>query len=342
MADDRSESQSTSPSDTPWTTRKLLAWITSRLEKSSIDSPRRSAEMLVSGAIGCDRLRLYMEPERISSDAERETLRDWVTRATRHEPIQYLVGEGWLHGRAYEVDSSTLIPRPSTETLVEHASKILESVPGATILEIGIGAGCVTVSILDALDRPGRAESRRKAAAVADALPFKKEDQDQAQEPPSQAKVAVTPAKVVAIEIVPEAVELARRNLTRHGVIDRVDLRVGSLYEPLDEGHVNTFDLIVSNPPYVSDAEWARCDTNVKDFEPETALRGGVDGLDVIRPLVAHSPNYLKSGGWLAIEIQHDQGPAVAALCTDVGLSSIVVHKDHEGHDRIVLAQKSD
>ena len=174
MPDDRSESQSTSSSDTPWTTRKLLSWITSRLEKSSIDSPRRSAEMLVSGAIGCDRLRLYMEPERISSDEERTVLRDLVTRATRNEPIQYLVGEGWLHGRAYEVDSSTLIPRPSTETLVEHASKVLASVDGAKFLEIGIGAGCVTVSILDALDRPGRAESRRKAAAIADALPFQK------------------------------------------------------------------------------------------------------------------------------------------------------------------------
>ena len=295
--------------------------------------------MLVSGAIGCDRLRLYMEPERISSDEERSILRDLVTRATRNEPIQYLVGEGWLHGRAYEVDSSTLIPRPSTETLVEHASKILETVVGARILEIGIGAGCVTVSILDSLDRPGRAESRRKAAAIADALPFQKANQDQAEETADSTEVKNTPAEVVAVEIVPEAAELAKRNLSRHGVLDRIDLRVGSLYEPLEAHHQNAFDLIVSNPPYISDEEWARCDPNVKDYEPETALRGGVDGLDVIRPLVAQAPEYLKSGGWLAVEIQHDQGSEVTELCTKAGLASVVVQKDHEGHDRIILAQ---
>ena len=297
--------------------------------------------MLVSGAIGCDRLRLYMEPERISSDEERDILRDLVTRATRNEPIQYLVGEGWLHGRAYEVDSSTLIPRPSTETLVEHASKLLETVAGARILEIGIGAGCVTVSILDALDRPGRAESRRKAAAIADALPFQKANEDTTEEISEPNEPDVIPAEVVAVEIVPEAAELAKRNLLRHGVLDRTDIRVGSLYETLESHHRNSFDLIVSNPPYISDEEWARCEPNVKDYEPETALRGGTDGLDVIRPLIAQASDYLQAGGWLAIEIQHDQGPAVAALCKDSGFTSVGVHKDHEGHDRVALAQWS-
>ena len=113
-----------------WTTRKLLDWIANRLEEAGVDAPRVCAELLVSAAIGCDRLRLYMEPERVAGEDERERLRDWVRRASSHEPVQYLVGETTFNGRAFEVDRSTLIPRPSTLALVEH----MESVTGRTVV----------------------------------------------------------------------------------------------------------------------------------------------------------------------------------------------------------------
>ncbi|MEE2895514.1 MAG: hypothetical protein VX726_07185 [Planctomycetota bacterium] len=98
--------------DGPWTTRRLLQWIRTHLESRRIDSPRVCAELMVAAAIGSERLRLYMEPDRHASDEERDLLRDWVRRASRHEPVQYLVGEAWFHGLRFEVDSSTLIPRP--------------------------------------------------------------------------------------------------------------------------------------------------------------------------------------------------------------------------------------
>ena len=323
--------------DQVWTTRKLLEWISTRLEDAGVDAPRVCSELLVSSALGCDRLRLYMEPERVASNSERDRLRDWVRRAGNHEPVQYLVGETTFNGRAFEVDRSTLIPRPSTETLVEHASHALEGVNGARILEIGTGTGCIIASLLDALDRPSRAESRRLEALKADQLPF--QDQDDAAQPPDPMPEVMVEATAVATDVVPEALDLAGRNLRRHGYQQRVDLRIGALFEPLQDHEFGGFDLLVSNPPYVSDAEWAKCAANVREYEPERALRGGKDGLDIIKPLFANASGVLKPGGYVAVEIQYDQASAVTALLPDAALDFVAVHQDHEGHDRVLIAR---
>jgi release factor glutamine methyltransferase len=145
-----------------------------------------------------------------------------------------------------------------------------------------------------------------------------------------------TAAIVVATELIPAAAELARRNIARHGLSDHIEVRVGSLYEPLREEELGSFDLLVSNPPYVSDAAWAECDANVRLHEPETALRGGVDGLDVTRPLVAGAGDWLRKAGLLVIEIQHDQAEPVVRLFEAAGFGSTEVHLDFEGHARVV------
>ena len=207
------------------------------MDEHDVDAPRVCAELLVSAALECDRLRLYMEPERVASAEERELLRDWVRRASTQEPVQYLVGETWFHGRAFAVDRSTLIPRPATEALVEHASHAIQGRDGARILEIGTGTGCVVMSILDAMDRPSRAEARRMAARRADQLSLQHQEVPEVQEP-AQEQESSNPATAVAIELVPEALELARRNLQRYGYDSRVDLRVGSLLEPLGAGEL--------------------------------------------------------------------------------------------------------
>lgn len=337
MSTPTSSSESHDPVGAVWTTRKLLDWIASRLAEHEVESPRVCAELLISAALGCDRLRLYMEPERVASAQERDMLRDWVRRASAQEPVQYLVGETWFHGRPFEVDRSTLIPRPATETLVECAIDLIREVDGARMIEIGTGTGCVTAAILDGLDRPSRAEARRKAAAIADQLPFQAGEVPEVPTDPAE----VNPATAVAIELVPEAAELARRNLQRHGFDSRVEIRVGSLFEPLMAEDHGTFDLLVSNPPYISDAEWEKCDANVREFEPEVALRGGQDGLDLIRSLIAGASKVLKQGGWLALEIQYDQAGVITALLEEAGLSFVAVHQDHEAHDRVIIARRS-
>ena len=311
------------------------------MESHGVDSPRPCAELLLTAVIGCDRMRLYMEPERVASDQERETLRDWVSRAAAHEPVQYLVGEAWFHGRLYEVDRSTLIPRPATEVLVDQSVAAVRDLDGPNILEIGTGTGCVITSILDALDRPNRAASRRKAAAIADGLVFESESKDEdSEETTTEEEPEFNPATAVAIELVEEAVELARRNIDRHGFAERVDIKQGSLFEPLTAADRGRFDLLVANPPYVSDSEWERCEPNVRDYEPESALRAGADGLAIIKPLVEGAVKAVRSGGVVAIEIQYDQGPAVAALFQSAGLTDVEVHKDLEDHDRVVVGRR--
>ncbi len=333
-------------SDDAWTTRRLLAWIRGHLAERGVDSPRVCAEMLVSAAIGAERLRLYMEPDRPASDAERLLLRDWVRRASTHEPVQYLVGEAWFHGLRFEVDASTLIPRPSTETLVEVGAARLGRIERPVrILEPCTGTGCVAVALLRLLDRPHRAASRLREADEAVRADVARlvaaAGGDPAEMPPGTdgAEIAVLPgeqATVVATELVPAAASLASRNITAHGLGDRAEVRVGSLYEPLADREAGSFDLILSNPPYVSDAEFAKCPPNVKDHEPATALRGGADGLDVVRPLIAQAKRWLRPGGAIAIEIQYDQAAAVRRLLEDGGFGDVQVRRDADDCERVV------
>lgn len=335
-----------------WTTRRLLRWIQAHLESRDIDAPRVSAEMLVAAAIGAERLRLYMEPERVASDEERETLRDWIRRAGNHEPIQYLVGEAWFHGLRIEVDPSTLIPRPSSETLVEVGSGLVGALGRPPrILDLCTGTGCVGIALLRLLDRPHRAAARMREADAAiradlerlvEAVGHREDAEAPAVEADSSAINVFTGelANLVATEIVPRAATLAQRNLERHQLGDRAEVRVGSLYEPLAVEEQESFDLIVANPPYVSDAEYAACPRNVREFEPATALRGGGDGLDLIRPIAEDASRWLRPGGAIAIEMQYDQGEAVKAILESAGLERIELSKDADGHDRVVSGRR--
>lgn len=338
-----------------WTTRRLLRWIHTHLEEREIDAPRVSAEMLVSAAIGSERLRLYMEPDRVASDAEREVLRDWIRRAGNHEPIQYLVGEAWFHGLRIEVDRSTLIPRPSSESLVEAAAGLIRELgrPPA-ILEPCTGTGCVGIALLRLLDRPHRAAARMREADAAIQADLQRLVQAVGGTPGGGRGPAESPdgtdesgihaftgelASIVATELVPNAASLARRNLEHHQFGDRAEVRVGSLYEPLRPDERGTFDLILANPPYICDSEYAKCPPNVLDFEPSTALRGGADGLDVVRPLVADAATWLRPGGGVAIEMQFDQGEAVRSLLVAAGFEAIEVHRDLDDLERVVTAR---
>jgi len=303
-----------------WTTRRLLKWITDHFTAKGVDSPRVVAEMLLGHVLGCERLRLYMDADRPASATELSTLRALVKRAGEHEPVQYLTGTAWFFGREFEVDRSTLIPRPSTETLVEtvlnhckaangirgdaESGRATPSVAALRIADIGTGTGCVAISLV--LQLPAGA------------------------------------ARITATDIEPQAIELAKRNAARHKVAERIDFLQGDLLEPLRAASGGgEFDVICSNPPYISDAEWAAVPRNVKEHEPERALRGGTDGLDVIRRLISESPPLLRPGGLLTIEIAESQKDAVLDLAkAQPLLGEARVVKDHEGLLRVLVAQR--
>jgi release factor glutamine methyltransferase len=305
-----------------WTTRRLVRWMDGHLAQKGIDSPRVCAEMLLAHVLGCERMRLYMDADRPASADELDRLRALVVRAGRHEPVQYLVGEAWFWSKRFAVGPATLIPRPATEHLVEEAVGALRAAAAAgtspvRMLEIGTGTGCV-------------------AACVAAALRGQRRGVD-----PSEPGPAPVDVRIVATDLVPAALELARANLDAHRVLDAVDLRAGDLYAPLRADERGSFHVLASNPPYVRDDEWAEMAANVRDHEPRSALAGGADGMDVIRPLVAAAHGWLVPGGVLAVEVGHRQrDDALAAARANPALEGAEVRKDFEGFWRLLVARR--
>ncbi len=325
-----------------WTTRRLLDWIRGHLEKHGIDGARVCAEMLVTSVLGCERVRLYMEPDRPASPQERAALRDLVARAARHEPVQYLVGEAWFFSRPFEVGSAVLIPRPSTETLVDAALQWCRSqAPGSTLrgVDVGTGSGCIATSLVAEMQPKARVSDRFEEVRRQRAIAARREAEEGAEptavdegEPP----IAADPIRLsmLAVDCSREALAVAVRNASRHGVAEAIEFEESDLLiAAMKRG---PFDLICSNPPYISDAEWGKVAANVRDHEPTVALRGGRDGLDLIRRLIAQAPSCLRPQGAIFIEIQFDQGPAVGELLKAAGFGDVQVLRDHEGHDRVV------
>jgi release factor glutamine methyltransferase len=282
-----------------WTTKALLDWTAGFFRKKGVDNPRLSAEMLLAHVLGTRRLALYMEPNRPSSDLERATFRELVERTAKHEPVDYLVGSAPFFSLTLEVNRSVLIPRPSTEALVEHVLQHARRTPGfhnARIADIGTGSGALAVALAKHL----------------------------------------TAASVVATDTSEAALSVAQRNAEAHGVAERITFHHGDLYEPLAK---EQFEYIVANPPYISDDEWAAVASNVKDHEPTEALRGGVDGLKYLRPLIEHSPAHLARPGQLVLEIAASQKRTVLQLAEkNTGLNNAHVLADHEALPRVLVA----
>ncbi len=290
-----------SKSGRSWTTRDLLDWIEGHLSQRGVDEPLLVARWLVASAVGTDPIHLYTDLERPASESERLTLRELVTRAGNHEPVQYLIGQAGFLGRIFEVRPGVLIPRTATETLVQHVLTWHRGLdPDARpdplrVVDVGTGSGCIAVTI--ALQQPS--------------------------------------AEVVAIDCEPAALELTRTNAESHGVADRVSVVQGDLCGPL----VESVDVLVSNPPYIDDARWSKLATNVRAWEPEKALRGGPDGLDVVRRLLSQAPDYVRSEGLLVVETDDHHARAACALAAGSGdWRDARVLKDEFGDDRFVTA----
>ena len=286
----------------PWTTRRLLGWMTTRFGEAGVESPRVVSEMLIAHVMSCERLHLYMDVDRRATDTERRRLRDLVGRAVLHEPVQYLVGEAWFFSRPFTVGPSVLVPRQCTEMLIEHLTQWWRGESGTLrVADIGTGSGCIAVSI---------------AAQFPDAT-------------------------VVATDVSSEALDVAHGNATRHGVSERIGFFEGDGLEALEKAGYDGFDAIVTNPPYIPDAEWEDVPDNVRLHEPSDALRGGHDGLDVARPIIRGAARYLRPSGRLLMEVGHSAREAVLRVVAESdGLTGGEVHRDHEGLWRLLTASR--
>jgi len=281
-----------------WTTRRLLSWTQEHLSRKGVDSPRLATEMLLAHVLGVDRLKLYMDPDRPANDLERATFRGLVQRAVNHEPVEYLVGRCPFFSMMLTVGPGVLIPRPSTETLVEHVIQHARRTPGfnaPTIADVGTGSGVVAITLAKHIPN----------------------------------------SRVIATDISEEALTIARQNAQDLGVADRIEFRQGDLLEPLAGERLR---YLVSNPPYISDEEWHAVNPNVKDYEPESALRGGGDGLRYLRRLIEQSRPLLEHPAQLVLEAAASHKKQLLKIVEDSGVwTHAHVLADHERLPRVLV-----
>jgi len=307
-----------------WTIQKLLNWVTEYLTGKGIDSPRLSAELLLSHVLALKRIELYTQFDKAVARQQLDSLHDLVKRAGQNEPIAYLVGKTEFYSLELNITPDCMIPRPETELLVERAIEFLRtrsvrhSTMGNTLQKgsISNGASPGTKFVCDLCTGSGCI-----AVAIAKNYPD---------------------AKIIATDICDAALAIAAGNIEKHQLKDRITLLCGDLFDPIISGlDVDKFDLIVCNPPYVSTAEYENLDKNVKDYEPKVALFAGVDGLDIYRRVIEKADQFLKPDAALMLEIGYAQGPAVRELLEQTGaFPEIKIEKDLHNNDRIAIAKK--
>jgi release factor glutamine methyltransferase len=275
-----------------WTTLRLLAWTQGYFSEKGIDAPRLTAELLLAHALGCDRVRLYLDFDKPLGEPELKAFRELVRRRAGHEPTAYLVGRKEFYGRTFQVDARALVPRPETELVLEAALLALPA-DGAA-LDLCTGTGALGVCL--ALERPG--------------------------------------ARVVATDLSPDALALARQNAARLGAAGVAFLE-GDLYGPVAPGE--QFHVIVSNPPYVPRGELDTLPPEVRR-EPRLALDGGPDGLELLRRIAEGAPARLFPGGALVLEMHESHLDALPAICLECGFARAEARRDLAGLPRFTVA----
>lgn len=258
------------------------------LSMAEIAEAKNDAWLLMETVCRIDRSFYYLHME---EDVPEEQVSEYeiaLKKRAEHVPLQYIVGETEFMGLKFKVNSSVLIPRQDTETLVEEALKVIK--PGMKVLDLCTGSGCIIVSILH----------------------------------------NVRGVEGYAIDISKQALNVAKENARAN--------EVSVLFERSDlfDNVTGTFDVIVSNPPYIPTDEITKLMPEVRIFEPMEALDGKEDGLYFYRKLIAESGKYLNPQGRLLFEIGYDQGEAVSELMREAGFSEVRVIKDLAHNDRVV------
>ena len=292
--------------------------------RETSEYPARDAALLLSHALGCSSEALYLYPENIVPPHRHNEYTSLLHRRSGKEPIAYILGYKEFMGFRFKVDNRVLIPRPETEILVETALSLIRQIIDGrkegpcsiTVCDVCCGSGAVGLSIL----------KRLPEIFTAWAGPL----QDQLLHSRSGETLEPTTSKVFLTDISPKALEVAKENARgletnrQEGCFWVSEPPVffhGDGLEPLRQRKLaGELDMIVSNPPYIPRDEIPHLDPEVRCFEPHLALNGGRSGIEFIHKLICEAPVFLKPGGYLLVEIGHDQ----ADRCREV-LSSIQV-----------------
>ncbi len=284
------------------------------LHGSGITEPRREARSLLAFALQKNKTFLLAHPEYNLSNEEEKRFLKFLKRRANREPLQYIRGTQEFYRLDFSVTKDVLIPRPETELIVEMAIEILREKENPTFCEVGIGTGCIAVSILQ----------------------------------------HIKTARAAGFDVSRKALKIAEKNAETHKVLNRLSLKVSDVFgilrdEKNDEnGKIRNnkknekdekFDLIVANPPYIAGADVENLQREVRDFEPLEALTDGKDGFSIIEKIIIESPLYLKKNGFLLLEIGFNQAEKVRSMFSAKIWRTIEILPDLQGIPRTVKAQ---
>ncbi len=290
----------------PWTPLKVIDFSVDYLRQRGVDSPRLDVELMLAHVLGWKRIELYSRfGEPLPADKLAD-FRELLKQRAGRRPVQYLLGKTEFMSMDFEVTPDVLIPRPETEHLVEVTLDHLRTLPDGRpgrVLEIGTGSGAVACAVAKYHDS----------------------------------------AEVTATDISTEALAVARRNVDKHGLADRVHPVEADLHRQLvPPDRAGPYDVIVSNPPYIAPAERDELQPEVKDHEPALALFTGDDPLEPTRRILEQAPALLADDGLVAIELGWQARPAVERLAPSLdGLALQRFVKDLAGIDRVVVFTRS-
>ncbi|MFH1569859.1 MAG: peptide chain release factor N(5)-glutamine methyltransferase [Gemmatimonadota bacterium] len=278
-----------------WRLLDLLGEASGYLASRGMEEPRLEAELLLAAALELRRLDLYLQFDRLLTPGEVAAFRDFVRQRLQGVPVQYVTGQAAFRLLDLEVTPQVLIPRPETEILVEEALAALAPLESPFVLDVGCGSGAIAISL--AREHKG--------------------------------------ARVLATDLTPAALFLARANARRHGVDGRITFACLDLFTALRRAA--RFDAIVSNPPYVATPDLEGLAPEIRDHEPRQALDGGLDGLDFYRRIAVEAPALLRPGGRLLVEVGDGQAESVCALLDGTaGLGQVRVRQDLNHVPRVV------
>ena len=273
------------------------------LLEAGIENGRLDAEVLLRHVLKVEPSELYINMDSPLDHGRKQQFRELLAQRARLKPVAYITGRKEFWSLDFIVTPDVLIPRPATEVVVEIALQQLRRSGQQHLLKgLDLGTGSGAIAICLAKECAG--------------------------------------IEIKAVDISSRALAVARLNSERHGLAKRIQFLRGDLFEPV-AGEEESFDLIVSNPPYVRKGELPTIAPGVREWEPMLALDGGVDGLDFYRRIIGRAHEYLTVGGHIVLEIGADMAKSVAALFSAAGCyAPICVYQDYAGWDRVIAATK--
>ena len=285
-------------------TKSLAAFVAEyapTLEKAGIDQAKVEIELILCHLLKVGRLELVLHGTDLLDDHQMNRFHDIVQKRATRVPLQYILGECWFYGRKFAVSPSVMVPTPETELLCDAAVGFARTkkYDKVRVLELGVGSGVIAVTVALELAQNG-----------------------------------ITP-EIVALDISAEAIAVARKNAENQGAGDHIEFRCSDYFSALNDDE--RFDLILSNPPYIAETEYAGLPPEVL-ADPKIALTSGNDGLDAIKRLLSEAPHLLAEGGRIMFEIGYDQSEKVMQLtANDPRCSSVTVLKDLADIDRVII-----